>query len=69
MAERNLDFDKVIDRKNTDCLKYDFAQKRGMLISGGEPDVERAAATLLDEFRGGKIGRITLDDVPNEGTE
>lgn len=47
----------------------EIAQKRGMLISGGEPDVERAAATLLDEFRGGKIGRITLDNVPSEGTE
>lgn len=41
-----------------------IAQKRGMLISGGEPDVERAAAALLDEFRGGKIGRITLDEPP-----
>ena len=30
MAERNLDFDTVINRKNTDCLKYDFAVKRGM---------------------------------------
>lgn len=30
MAERNLDFDKVIDRKNTNSLKYDFAEKRGM---------------------------------------
>ena len=30
MAERNLDFDKVIERKKTDCLKYDFAEKRGM---------------------------------------
>lgn len=29
MGERNLDFDKVIDRKNTKCLKYDFAVKRG----------------------------------------
>lgn len=28
--ERNLDFDTVIDRKNTKCLKYDFAKKRGM---------------------------------------
>lgn len=28
--ERNLDFDIVIDRKGTDCLKYDFAVKRGM---------------------------------------
>ena len=30
MAERNLDFDKIIDRKNTKCLKYDFAVKRGL---------------------------------------
>lgn len=42
----------------------EIARKRGMLISGGEPDVERAAAALLDEFRGGKIGRITLDEPP-----
>ncbi len=39
----------------------EIANARGMLASGGEPDTERAAATLLDEFRGGKIGRITLD--------
>ncbi len=44
----------------------EIAQKRGMLISGGEPDIERAAAALLDEFRGGKIGRITLDEPPTE---
>lgn len=30
MAERNLDFDRIIGRKNTRCLKYDFAVKRGM---------------------------------------
>lgn len=42
----------------------EIARARGMLISGGEPDVERAAAALLDEFRGGKIGRITLDEPP-----
>lgn len=30
MAERNLDFDKVINRRNTRCLKYDFAERRGM---------------------------------------
>lgn len=29
MAEKNLDFDKVIDRRNTKSLKYDFAEKRG----------------------------------------
>ena len=30
MAEKNLDFDRVIDRRNTGSLKYDFAVKRGM---------------------------------------
>ncbi len=30
MAERNLDFDKIIDRRNTRCLKYDFAKRRGL---------------------------------------
>ena len=42
----------------------EIAKSRGMLISGGEPDTERAAIALLDEFRGGKIGRITLDTPP-----
>lgn len=42
-----------------------IGKKRGMLISGGEIDLERAAMTVLDEFRGGKIGRITLESPPN----
>ena len=42
----------------------EIAKARGMLISGGEPDTERAAATLLDEYRGGKIGKITLEQHP-----
>ena len=29
MAERNLDFDKITERRGTNCLKYDFAAKRG----------------------------------------
>lgn len=36
-------------------------RKRGMLISGGEIDTERASVMVLDEFRGGKLGRITLE--------
>lgn len=38
-----------------------LGRKRGMLISGGEVNTERAAITLLDEFRSGKLGRITLE--------
>ncbi len=36
-------------------------RKRGFLISGGEINNPRTAEMLLDEFRGGKIGRITLE--------
>lgn len=38
-----------------------IASKRGMLLRKGEYDTERAAVMLLDEFRDGKLGKITLD--------
>jgi ribosome biogenesis GTPase A len=37
------------------------ARNRGFLLSGGRCDLNRMAAVLLDEFRGGKLGRITLE--------
>ena len=40
-----------------------IGRKRGMLIAGGEIDTERAAVNVLDEYRGGKLGRITLEPV------
>lgn len=48
------------------CL---VGKKRGMLIAGGEVNTERAAIMLLDEFRSGKIGRITLELPPKAGEE
>jgi len=39
------------------------AKKRGFLLRGGEYDLERMAVILLDEFRGGKMGRMTLENV------
>lgn len=41
-------------------------RKRGMLISGGEVNTERAAITVLDEYRGGKLGRLSLEAPPKE---
>ena len=38
-----------------------IGKKRGMLVSGGEIDTERAAIMLLDEFRSAKLGRITVE--------
>ena len=43
-------------------------RKRGFLISGGEVDTERMARILLDEFRGGKLGRFTLELPEREET-
>ncbi|MBO4327663.1 MAG: ribosome biogenesis GTPase YlqF [Clostridia bacterium] len=37
------------------------AMKRGCLRKGGAADIERASAMVLDDFRGGKLGRISLD--------
>ena len=41
-------------------------KSRGMLISGGEINTERAAITVLDEFRSGKLGRVTIE-LPGDG--
>ena len=46
-------------------LLSELGRKRGMLVSGGEVNTERAAVTLLDEFRSGKLGKITLE-LPGE---
>ena len=40
-----------------------IGKKRGFMLSGGEVDTERASIILLDEFRGGKIGNITLERI------
>lgn len=45
------------------------ARRRGMLVSGGEADLERASIMVLDEFRGGKFGRITLETPPVEAAD
>lgn len=42
------------------CLA-DIAKSRHCLIRGSELDTEKAAAILLDDFRGGRLGRITLE--------
>ena len=55
-----------IDKSGDGCeLLSELGRKRGMLVSGGEVNTERAAITLLDEFRSGKLGKITLE-LPGE---
>ncbi len=52
--------DEDMELETHELLAF-IAKKRGMLISGGEPDTERAAVMVLDEFRSAKLGRITLE--------
>lgn len=47
------------------ALLESIGRRRGMMVSGGEIDTERAAIMLLDEYRGGKLGRLTLE-MPEE---
>jgi len=50
-----------------DAMGYDLlteaGRKRGFLMRGAEVDTERMARILLDEFRGTKLGRFTLETV------
>lgn len=51
--------------EETDFLGYELLQQagknRGFIMRGAEIDTERMARVLLDEFRGGVLGRITLE--------
>lgn len=38
-----------------------ISKRRGFLKSGGDPDIDKGAIMLIDEFRGGKLGKITMD--------
>ena len=71
---RNLYPEALVSRyKLGDLSQYDdlddwellqvIGKKRGFLISGGEVNTERTSIILLDEFRAGTIGRITLDRI------
>ena len=65
--------EKIKERYGVDCeadtpgweLLQAAGKKRGYLLSRGEIDTERMAKVLLDEFRGGKLGRFTLE-VPED---
>lgn len=45
-----------------------IAKIRGCLMKGGEPDLSKAAGLLIDDFRSGKLGRITLEFPPASPT-
>ena len=58
---QNEDIDQI---ESYELLEL-IGKKRGMLISGGEIDTERAAIMLLDEYRSAKLGKYTFE-LPGE---
>ncbi|MBQ2730965.1 MAG: ribosome biogenesis GTPase YlqF [Clostridia bacterium] len=51
----------ITDPSDYDAAITAVARRRGMLLSGGVPDEERAAKALIDDFRNGRIGNFTLE--------
>ncbi|MCR4601440.1 MAG: ribosome biogenesis GTPase YlqF [Clostridia bacterium] len=60
-----------MDKISDDGLEAmeEIAAKRGFIFKGGRTDYERTAKTVLGEFRGGKMGRITLERAPEKPAE
>ena len=63
LKERYKIEEDIKDKRGYEML-YIIAKKRGCILSGGNIDDARVSAILLDELRGGKIGKISLE-VPN----
>ena len=54
------EIDEILEMQPIDVFEL-IGKKRGMLVSGGDINYERTANMLLEEFRGAKIGRISLE--------
>jgi len=48
------------------AILQEVCRGRGFLMRGGVYDIERACAVIMDEFREGRVGRVTLEDPPAE---
>lgn len=55
-----------LEEKSGEALLQEAGRNRGCLLAKGEVDLNRISIVVLDEFRGGKIGRISLERPPYE---
>ena len=66
--EKRYKVESTADKPSYDVLE-ELARARGFLQAGGYCNTERMARVLLDEFRSGKLGRITLQPPPEDAHE
>ena len=57
----NKRYEVAAAQEITDMI-YEVAKNRNCMLKGGEPDYSKAAALIIDDFRSGKLGEITLED-------
>ena len=55
-------------QSDAEALMAHIGKRRGCLLKGGILDSEKVQRLLLSDFRGGKLGRVTLDDAPEAET-
>lgn len=55
-------------QSDAEALMAHIGKRRGCLLKGGILDAEKVQRLLLSDFRGGKLGRVTLDDAPEAET-
>ncbi len=60
----NEEYEETLKKSNYPLeFMYLIGKKRGALISGGEIDLERTSSIILDDFKNGRTGNITLEKV------
>lgn len=57
------------ENENIYDIMLEIGRKRGCIISGGNIDDEKTARILLDEFKNGVIGKITIEYADNHKKE
>ncbi len=61
IIEEKLSNEEQMENENILEILYEIGKKRGAIISGGKIDEEKVSNILIDDFRTGKLGRITLE--------
>ena len=59
---------EISGEMSPDEMLRQAAKSRNALKKGGMPDTDKAVSIILNDFRSGKMGRITLDNVPRDGS-
>jgi ribosome biogenesis GTPase A len=65
----NIDIEelsKMDDENSAFYVLSEIARTRGCIGKGGEPDTDKAAALLFEDFRSGRLGRISLEEYSDE---